>query len=245
MRIEINERLVQRNKRISQYLFFLALGVLIGAFFLINAPSPSDEIAALLFFLPIIVLPLGFLFTAFSVRMTNLWLRQPRPEEAIEEGLKGLSNKSVLYHYHHFPARHVLVCPQGVFAIVTRYQDGHYGVKGSEWKAFRSMFGTLLSLFRFDRLGNPTQDAQKAAAHVKAALVPIAPDVDVSPLIIFVDPRARLEIENPDVPVVHANPKSNPNLKDFLRDLNKQRKDKAAMPLTPEQIEAFEDATLR
>ncbi len=72
------------------------------------------------------ILPIAFITTIVSVRMTNLWVRQPRPEVVIREGLKGLSNKSVLYSYYHFPARHVLICPQGVFAMVTRFQDGRY-----------------------------------------------------------------------------------------------------------------------
>src|SRR5690554_5817915 len=140
MRVETNQKLVRRNRRIAQYLFFFSLAVLIGAFIVANAqmfsgslPDPDTLEGTLALVLPTLVLPIGVLASLFSVRMTNLWIRQPRPESAIREGLKGLSNKSVLYNYYHLPARHVLICPQGVFAITTRFQEGRYTVTGDKW----------------------------------------------------------------------------------------------------------------
>jgi hypothetical protein len=91
-----------------------------------------------------------------------------------------------------------------------------------------------------DSIGNPTQDALKAAEHVKRLLEPIAPDVQVQPVIVFTDPRAQVDIVSTDVPVVYANPKRDPSFKDYVRDLGKERRS----TLTPEQIAAFEEATL-
>jgi hypothetical protein len=190
--------------------------------------------------LPTLVLPLGILTSLFSVRMTNLWIREPRPERAIQEGSKGLSNKSVLYNYHHLPARHVLVCPQGVYAITTRFQDGEYTVNGDQWVSHGGPFSGIMRLIRRDGIGNPTQDAFKNVAHVQKLLEPVASFVTVRPLIVFVDPRATLHIEKTDVPILFADPKQQPNLKNFLRDVPQEDR----QSLTPEQIEAFEAATL-
>jgi hypothetical protein len=265
MRIETNKKLVKRNTQIAQYLFFFSLGILALAFFVTNQQllgiSPtSDEAAMLSVLIPSLVLPFGLISTLFSVRMTNLWIRRPRPELAIEEGLKGLSNKSVLYNYYHFPARHALICPQGIFAIVTRFQDGRFSVVGDNWRTHRSAFSRLTSIFRMDGIGNPTEDAMRAAAHLKKLLNPIAPEAEVQPLVVFVDGRAQLEVKEPVVPVVHANDKYKPNLKDFMRSVKPEtvepqpvkkgqkqppKKKEGTMPLTPEQIEAFEAATLR
>lgn len=247
MRIEKNSTLIARNKRIAQWLFFASLGVLVVGFIVINQPVQSDEMLLLSFILPLIILPAAFITTVISVRMTNLWIRQPRPEEVIEANLKGISTKSVLYHYYHFPARHVLISPQGIFAIVTYYQEGRFGVEGDRWRSYRGALGTILSLFRFDRLGNPTANALAAAEKVKKVLGSIAPDVVVYPLILFVDPRAQVELENPTVPVVFGDPKSKESLKEYLKDKLAEGKKGSAqpsMPLTPEQIEAFEEATL-
>lgn len=248
MRIETNDKLVRRNRRIAQYLFFFSLAVLIGAFIFTNQqalspnpPGPDTLAGTLLLLLPAIVLPVGVIASMVSVRMTNNWIRQPRPEQALKEGLKGLSNKSVLYNYYHFPARHVLMCPQGVFAITTRFQEGRFRVEGDKWTTYGGAFSGLFRFFRRDGIGNPGEDARHAAAHVKKLLGPIAPDVDVRPLVVFIDPRAVVEIVDPAVPVLVADPKSEHSIKNLLRDMPKEQR----QPLTTAQIQAFEDATLK
>ena len=103
MRIETNTRLVTRNRRAAQYLFFFSIAVLIGAFIYTNQQAlsqqsldPNSMEANLLLLLPAIVLPVGVIASMVSVRMTNLWIREPRPERVLKEGLKGLSKKSVM-----------------------------------------------------------------------------------------------------------------------------------------------------
>jgi hypothetical protein len=243
MRTEVNSKLVERNRRLAQYLFFFSFAVLIGAFIITNqqAFNPTAEAdSALMLLLPSLVLPIGLIATLVSVRMTNLWVREPRPEKALKEGLKGLSNKSVLYSYFHIPARHVLIAPQGVYAITTRFQDGVYTVKGDKWSTQGGALATFTRIFRRDGIGNPNEEAQRAVEHLRKLLQPIAPEVEVKPLIVFTDPRARLTIENPTIPVLHAHSDLEPNLKDFMRDVPKEGRS----TLTPAQIEAFEQATL-
>jgi nuclease-like protein len=247
MRVETNDRLVQRNKRIAQYLFFFSFGVLILGLVVINQPlfsgsaaTTSPQNSPLTVILPSLVLPIAFITTMVSVRMTNLWVRPPRPEEVIREGLKGVSSKSVLYNYYHFPARHVLISPQGIFAIITRFQDGKYKVVGDKWTTQSSAIRAVTSIFRMDGIGNPTADALRAAEHLKKALQPIAPDIEVQPLIVFVDPRATIVIEDPAVPVLRPDAKQDPSLKDYLF----KKVERKGTMLTPEQIRAFEEATL-
>ncbi len=243
MRVETNEKLARRNRQIAQYLFFATFGVLIVGLIFINQQSitVTKDNVLLITVAQALVLPLAFVTTIISVRMTNLWVRQPRPEVAIREGLKGISNKSVLYNYYHFPARHVLIAPQGVFAIITRFQDGRYTVSGDHWSTSKTGLGRILSLIRFDGVGNPTLDAQHAAKHIQKLLQPIAPEVEVHPVVVFVDPKAVVTIISPTVPVVYAGGKRSPILKDLLKDMGKDNH----ASLSPEQIEAFEAATIR
>ena len=242
MRVETNERLAHRNRQIAQYLFFATFGILILGLIVINQQTStiSQSNVLLITILQTAILPVAFITTIVSVRMTNLWVRQPRPEVVIREGLKGIGNKSVLYSYYHFPARHVLICPQGVYAIVTRFQDGRFTVEGDRWTSHKSAVKRLAGIFRFDGMGNPTADAQRAAAKIQAILQPIAPNVEVHPLIVFVDPKADITMINPTVPVVYPLGKKPPVLKDILRDVGKDSR----MSLSPEQIRAFEEATL-
>ena len=157
------------------------------------------------------VLPVAFVLTIVSVRMTNLWARVPRPEKAIEAGLKGLSNKSILYNYYHFPARHVLICPQGIFAIVTRWHDQVYTVRDGRFRSHRNIISKAFSVIRFDGIGKPFRDAEFAREVVQRTLDDIAPDVEVRPLVVFVDPKAELRIEDElKTPVLFADPKRAP-----------------------------------
>jgi hypothetical protein len=242
MRVETNDKLVRRNRQLAQYLFFFTFGFIILIFLLMNQLASSIETVdvALAWGLQVVVLVVVSISTFLSVRMTNLWVREPRPETALREGLKGLSNKSVLYNYYHLPARHILIAPQGVFAITAKFQHGRYSVVGDQWKTHRSAIGRFLSAMRFEGIGNPTQEALRNAAHVQKLLQPIVPDIEVQPLIVFVDPRATITITDPVVPVLRAQDKLEPGLRDYMRDVGKHHR----MTLTPEQIKAFEDATL-
>ncbi len=235
MRVETNRGLVRRNRRITQYLFYFSFGVLIVGLVIGFRPpeNPEDPNVATALLLQTLVLPVAVATSLISVRMTNQWLRQPRPENAIKDALKGINKKSVLYNYYHFPARHVLICPQGVFAMVTRFQDGRFVVRGDRWETVGGL--RLLRFIRGDDIGKPNEEAQRAAAHVKELLTPIAPDLDVQPLIIFVAPRAHLEVSNPIVPVLHTDDKHEPNLKDYMRALAQQQKQRVAEPQPPKK----------
>ncbi len=224
MRVETNTPLIKRNRRNANYLFFFSIAVLVAGFLLANLQlTATDETGlALAVFLPWLILPVGFIATLASVRMTNLWLRRPRPETVIQEGLKGISNKSVLYHYYHFPARHVLIAPQGVFAMITRFQEGRFSVEGDKWQTAGGPFGRVMRFLRRDDIRNPSEEARLAAEHVKKLIGATLPDVEVQPLVIFVDPRAQLSITNPTVPVLFADDNKEPNLRDYMRDIAAQ-----------------------
>jgi hypothetical protein len=242
MRVVTNHRLARRNRQLAQYSFFASFLVPLGGLLLLNQQTaqPSSANVLVSVVLPFMVLPVAYGVMIFAIRLSNLWVRQPRPEAAIEAGVKGLSNKSVLYNYYFFPARHVIFSPQGVFAIVTRFQDGTFAVEGERWSTRKSPFQRLVSLLRLDMIGDPSADAQRAAAHVGKLLADIAPDVPVQPLVVFVDPRVQLTVTNPTVPVLHANPKMGLNLRDYLRDVTKEKRP----TLSQEQIEQFEAAHL-
>ena len=255
MRVVTNKQLARRNKQITNYLFFGTFGALILGFIFINSSLFTGETPDnLTILLQTAVLPVAFILTIASVRMTNLWARIPRPEKAIEDGLKGLSTKSVLYNYYHFPARHVLICPQGVFAIITRWHDQEFTVKEGKFKSHKSVISRFFSAIRFDGIGKPFQEAEYAKERVQKMLSSIAPDVEVKSLIVFVDPSATLHLEDKDndIPILFADTKKKPNLKDYMRDLKRQitdstgsSKNASLMPLTDEQIEAFEQATIK
>ena len=80
MRVINNTKLAKRNRQIASYLFIVTMLVLVGSFFLVNQSlfTGSAE-TSLILLLQGLSLPVAFILTIISVRMTNLWAREPRP----------------------------------------------------------------------------------------------------------------------------------------------------------------------
>lgn len=249
MRIVTNKKLVKRNRQIASWLFLGTFALLIGGFIFINYTFFTGTTPqAWLILVQAITLPVALILTIYSVRMTNLWGREPYPDKAIEEGLKGISKKSVLYNYYHMPARHILIAPQGVFAITTRWHEGEFTLEGDKWTSHKGTMSRFFSAMRMDGVGDPMKDAENAAKHVQKLFEDSGTDIEVKPLIIFVSEKIEIDITDPTIDVLFTNEKQKPNLSEYMRELNRQQKDnmqqKVMLPLTDEQIEAFEDATL-
>lgn len=250
MRIVTHTKLAKRNRRLTTYLFLGTMALLVGGFLFVNVSLFTEETPSpLIVLLQALILPVAFFLTLTSVRLTNNWARQPYPEDAIAGGLKGISKKSILYNYHHFPARHVLITPQGIFAIVTRWHNGRFTVEGDRWKSHKGGISRFFSMLRMDGVGDPMRDAQRAAEHVQKLLPDGSEDMQVQPLIVFTDPKADLEIIEPTVPVLYADDKQSPNLTEYLREQSRLQKEAGkkpgVLPLSDEQIEAFEEKTVR
>jgi hypothetical protein len=247
MRIVTNTPLAERNRKFATYLFIFTFILLIGGFILLNYPVFTGEPpTTLILVLQVVTLPVAFVLTLVSVRMTNLWARPPRPDRSIEEGLKGLSKKSILYNYYHIPARHVLIAPQGVFVITTRWHNGTFSVDDDRWRSHANVISRFFSSIRMDGVGNPIRDANKNAERIQKILQNIQPDVEVKPLIVFIDPSVELEIGETSVPILYSNNKRKPNLRDFMRERNRElsEEQRGQLPLTDKQIATFEEQTM-
>ena len=176
MRVETNVRVIKRNRKIAQYSFFISMGVWILGLVVSFTDFFENQLPANMEWVEIaisLVLPFALGLALFAVYMTNLWIREPRPEQAIRDGLKGISRKSVLYHYHHNPAKHVLIAPQGIFVIVVRWQQGEINVEGEKWRQQRGIFASFFGLFRLDSLGDPVGEAERAVDYLERVLDPL------------------------------------------------------------------------
>lgn len=250
MRIVTHTKLAERNRQWANYLFICTFLLLIGGFVFVNIGLfTGQEPDGTLLILQALVLPFALIMTLISIRMTNLWARPPRPEVVIEHNLKGLNKKSTLYHYYHIPARHLLICPQGIFVIVTRWHDGAFRVKGDKWQSKANPFSRFFSSLRMDGIGDPTREAQQAAQHAQQLIAPHAPDVTVQPLVLMLSGRVTIIEEEPStIPILFANDEAGQTLQGYLRALIAKAPveavKKVKMPLNDEQLAAFETATI-
>jgi hypothetical protein len=240
MRVVTNLKIIQRNRQMAQLLFYISMGGLVLSFLFGNSIS-SDPQAASVF--QCIVLPMLFILVILSVRMTNTWMRKPEPWIAIQEGMKGVSTENNLYHYV-FPAPHVVIGPDGIFAMVTRFQDRPYIVKDDRWNTNATLLSRFLMFARQEQIGDPTYEAKLKAAQTQAFLRELLQDqlIEVHPLIIFIHPKANVTVEGESsVPILYGDPdRKKDSLKQFFRNLKKQ----GYPTITKEQIAEVDDALL-
>jgi hypothetical protein len=217
MRVVTNDALIKRNRTVSQISFFLAIGGLVFSFFFSNRLTSSESGSALYF--NCMIIPLLFGLVIFSVRMANNWVREPLAWTSLQKALKGLSSNAVLYHFI-MPARHVLICPQGVYVLFPLFHDRPIIVRDDKWRMPGGLLTALISFMRQENIGNPTADAQVEARRLQKFLDKIVPDsgVTVNPLIVFTNPKARVAIEGEqNVPIVFTDAKEQTGLRDYLK----------------------------
>jgi hypothetical protein len=194
MRVTTNTKLIKRRAKFGTYASLGGIAVLAGG--MIASFQPRYV------WLSLVALIAGFLLAQYGNYNLRRYGRSPRPDQVIEESMKGFDDRYHLYAWS-LPVPFVLLTPQGLYSFITRDQTGKIQVNGSKWHSAFSLSRALM-MFSQEGMGNPSQEAQsnagKLADWVKAKL-PDTP-VNVQPAIIFLDPRAELDVTDPDVPVL-------------------------------------------
>jgi hypothetical protein len=208
MRVSTNEKLIARRRRLGTYASFGGLGVLIVGMI------TSLQMQYIWFSL--IFLVIGFLLAQFGNYNLRRWGRNPRPDQVVETALKGFDDRYHLYSWT-LPSPIVLLSPQGVYSFVTRDQTGEITVNGSQWRT-RFSLGRVLLAFAQEGLGNPTSEALEGAGRLGSWIETELPSVsvEVRPAVVFINPRAQLQVADPTVPVMDA-----ASLKKWLRGAGK------------------------
>jgi hypothetical protein len=221
MKIVTNEKLVKRNARIGQIATFTGLIVLVGGMVL-TFRNPNYA------YLSWIALIIGFGFSQIGLSFGNRWGRHPRPDELIDQGLKGLSDQYSIYHFT-TPAAHLLVGPSGLWIILPYYQTGKIVYEKNRWKQKGGGFmQRYLRIFGQEGLGRPDLEASEEVNSLERFFKKNIPDVEFEKpnvVIVFVNERAELEVE--DAPILTLPVKQ---LKNTIRKTAKTK------PLSPELI---------
>lgn len=179
-------------------LLLLLGGVLLSLF----VPSLST--------LSLILMLVGVVVSVLGIHNANIWVKKPRPESVLDAELKGLTDSYRVYHYPALPYDHILLGPSGVFVIETVNLEGEFSYQEGRWKEKMSM-GRAVRYVVEEHLGDPTRDAADFAVNLEAHLKNEAGvKVNVTPLVIFIHPRAEILIKNP--PVAVTTPKKLKNL---------------------------------
>jgi hypothetical protein len=208
MQVSRNEKLIRTRARLGTYATLGGLAVLvIGMIASFQQQFIWVSFAALL---------TGFLLAQFGGYNLRRWGRSPRPDQVLETALKGFDDRYRLYSWV-LPVPHALLSPQGLYCFTPRDQTGPITVNGSQWRS-KLTLGKVLMAFAQEGLGNPTSEAINQAEQLATWIKKQQPDFQpkVQPVVVFIDERAQLTINEPTVPVLDAK-----GLKKWLRGAGK------------------------
>jgi hypothetical protein len=226
MKVITNERLVKRNARIGQVATFSGLLVLVGGM-VISFRNPNFASIAWL------ALLLGFALSQVGLYFGNRWGRHPRPDELLDQGLKGLSEQYSIYHYV-TPVAHLLVGPSGLWVIMPFYQAGKIVFEKNRYKQKGGGFmQRYLRIFGQEGLGRPELEASAEVAAIDKFIKKNIPDGEIKEpnvALVFVNEKAELEVE--DAPLLTL------PLKELKNTIRKSGKEK---PLTPDLIKQINE----
>jgi hypothetical protein len=205
MKIFTDNAVIEKRVNISRWANLVGLGMLFGAVFL------SFQQSMLLY--SFILLMAGLVVANIGTFFANRWLRRPRADEILSKVLKGFDSQYTLFNYTS-PVMHVLMGPDHLYTIVTRFQDGVIRVEGSKfYRKFK--WSRLFTLLADETLGNPIQDARRISRNLESYLAKNLNekiDIPIEPIIIFTNPEAYLTVEDCPVPTMNGS-----ELKNFLR----------------------------
>jgi hypothetical protein len=218
MNIETNEKLIRRNARIAQIAMFAGLIVLVGGMIL-SFRNPE------LFSLSLIALILGFTLSQIGIYFGNRWGRRPRPDELLNQALKGLDGRYTIYHYK-TPTAHLLIGPSGVWALFPRNQRGTITFSKGRWhQSGGGLVMSYLKLFAQEGLGRPDLEIQNDFDKLEKYLKNVLGDENIPPMnaaLVFTSDKAVIDIaedgEQPPIPTLALG-----KLKDHLRKFAKTK----------------------
>lgn len=205
-----NPSLINRNQKIGNYSQIGGMIVLVGGFAAVYlVPNRLD--------LPYLSLILGFILVNIGASFNNRWNRVPPPDLAVDDLLKGLDDHYAIVHFR-LGADHALFTPNGIVAILGKYERGLVTYDGKKWR--QTGVSSVQKFFGTEALGNPVLDAQAEADRLSKRLRTILKTEDlppIQPVVVFVNDKTRVECDAAPLPVLHAS-----KLKEYIRHLPKK-----------------------
>ncbi|MCA9979733.1 MAG: hypothetical protein KDD89_02835 [Anaerolineales bacterium] len=230
MKIIRNEQHIRVRRFIAYTFSFAGMAVLLagmGGLFL-------EPTSALVIWLPILALPLGYGLAQVGLYFSNRYVRTPRPDERLDESLQSVARDGRLYHFV-LPAPHVLLTPAGLIALIPKFQIGDISVEGSKWK--QTNVGFMRRMFGQEALGNPTAEAEyrvkQIAQFVSQNVEALREEeLPIGAIIVFTSKAGgTLDLRESDIPAMHFT-----KLKGFWKQRQKDT------PLPREKYEALRAA---
>ena len=225
MKVITNDKLIKRNGRLGQLSTIAGLLILVGGM-VVSFLNPNYAGFAW------IALFVGFALSQIGLYFGNRWGRHPRPDERLNEGLKGLNEQFSLYHYM-TPAAHLIVGPSGLWVLMPYYQQGKIIFEKGRWKQKGGGFmQRYLRIFAQEGIGRPDVEAPAEASAVNRYIHKKLPDLqfpEANVALVFTNEKAELEVDGAPIPtvplkklkeVIRKSAKEQPLPPDLIREIN-------------------------
>ncbi|MFN2292365.1 MAG: nuclease-related domain-containing protein [Anaerolineae bacterium] len=197
MRLVVDDAKIARGTRLGKIATFVGLGFLLAGFII------SLTLRDMMFlWVSLGCLVVGMLISSVGTMNMNRWVREPRADQALAQGLKGFDDRYVLYSYN-LPVPHVLLSPAGLFVLTAMGQDGTIHYDGNKFRRDFSL-GRVLRFMAEEGLGRPLAEADRQVEALRQYLAEreVAEDVEIQNVVVFYNPRAELDVSDPPVPIV-------------------------------------------
>lgn len=195
-----DEKKIARLRQVGMWANFVGLGVLIAGLIL---PLIIQNDQILIF--QVLAIPVGWLLSQVGIYYTHRFVRDPRPDEVLDESLRKVARNGRLYHYV-LPAPHVLLTPAGIIILVAKYQVGNVSYANGRWQ--QRGVSAVRRLFSQEGLGNPTAEAQRDIQKLVKFLKKHAPQVEevsIGAMIVFTTKNGgELDVKDAPLPTMHA-----------------------------------------
>lgn len=214
MKLSINHKLISRNKKISQYVLYASLAMLVLGFVWSLKNQDSQEL-----FIAYTILVPAYILVQISIRLANKWGRSPRPDEIVASSLKGLNNDYTLYTYT-TGVPHLLVGPAGTWIINPCHQSGTI-IYNPDKKRYKQENGPgfFAKLFAQEGLPDIAKDTENLVRKYHTFNTKNNITIDLEPKVInlFFSDEVSLQTKNaPDLLLLSG------KIKDFLRQTAKK-----------------------
>lgn len=213
MKIIRNEKLINRNARISLFISLAAVVLMsIVAYLFYQARNDPALVQSGALFGTMLA---ALLLVQISFYYGNRFSMRPRPDELLDTALKGMPGEYVIYH-HITVVPHLLVGPSGIWVLLPIRQKGKAAFIKGRWRAWGGGFNqTFMRIFGQEGLGRPELEAKYRIGTVEDFLrkkLGDTPVPDISAALVFLNLELELQAEGSPVPAMHLK-----KLKEFIR----------------------------
>ena len=197
MRIITDEARIAKGARLGKIATLVGLGFLVGGLIISLALQETP-----LLWLSFGCLLIGLVISSIGTGNMNRWVREPRADQALAQGLKGFDDRYCLYNYT-LPAPHVLLGPMGLYVLTALGQDGAIRYEGGKFHRDFSMM-RVLRFMAEEGMGKPLSEADAQVEDLQAFLNDndAGEGIEIQNMLVFYNPRAELEVSAPPRPVI-------------------------------------------